>query len=185
MYPWAGLPTKPALVGTRVCCLLRDRGRAALFLSCAETEEGKPRASLGKPLVFHLRYASQVPQTLSQHLNRGNYRAFSLSLTAVPELKPTLMSRIHTQNYGELVWKPQFHTLEHGSEMRLLKTHSLTSPRQGNEAGNVRQNCERKEGLALRGRDNSSRKAIVMPPATTPLVKIKAGTPCIPGQVCL
>ena len=50
--------------------------------------------------------------------------------------------------------------------MRLLKTHSHTSERQGNEAGKVRQKIERKEGLAVRGRNSSSTKVIVMLPAT-------------------
>ena len=63
-------------------------------------------------------------------------------------------------------WK--FHELEHESKMRLPKTHSHTSERQGNEAGKVRKKRERKEdlGLALRGRNNSPTKAIAVPPTT-------------------
>ena len=39
LYPWTGLLSKFVLVGTHVCRLLRDRSRAALFLSCTlETE---------------------------------------------------------------------------------------------------------------------------------------------------
>ena len=34
LYSWTSLPIKPILVGTHLCCLLRNRKRAALFLSC-------------------------------------------------------------------------------------------------------------------------------------------------------
>ena len=34
LYSWTGLPIKSVLVGAHVCCLLRDRRRAVLFLSC-------------------------------------------------------------------------------------------------------------------------------------------------------
>ena len=74
MYPRIGLPTKPAHVGTHVCCLLRDRRKAASFVSCMRRQA---RASLGKPLISHLRYASQVLQISSQYFNPGNSRAFS------------------------------------------------------------------------------------------------------------
>ena len=40
-YPWTGLPIKPVLVGTHVCCLLRDRRRATLFLLCTVETETK------------------------------------------------------------------------------------------------------------------------------------------------
>ena len=59
-----------------MCCLLRNRRRAALFLSCNDERQNKACASLGKPLVFHLRYASRVLQIRSQCLNPGDYRAF-------------------------------------------------------------------------------------------------------------
>ena len=53
LYPWTGLPMKSVLVGTHVCCLLRDRKRAALSF--------RARWSLrAKLVVFHLTYASQV-----------------------------------------------------------------------------------------------------------------------------
>ena len=42
----------------------------------AETES-QARASQGKALVFHLRYASQVLQIRSQYLNPDNFQAFS------------------------------------------------------------------------------------------------------------
>ena len=70
LYPWTGLLIRPILVGTHVCCLLRDIRRASLFLSCTRR--------LRTNLVFHLRYASQVLQIRSQCLHPINYRAFSL-----------------------------------------------------------------------------------------------------------
>ena len=62
-------------VGTHVCCLLRDRRRAALlFLSCSVESESQARVSLGKPLVSHLRYAFQYykydPDTYLQVITR-------------------------------------------------------------------------------------------------------------------
>ena len=36
-------------------------------------------------------------------------------------------------------WKPRFHELGHESKVRLLKTHSHISERQGNEASKERQ----------------------------------------------
>ena len=44
-------------------------------------------------------------------------------------------------------WKPRFHELEHESKMRLLKTHSHTSERQGNEAGKVRKKVKGRPSL--------------------------------------
>ena len=58
-------------------------------------------------------------------------------------------------------WKLQFHEREHES-MKLVETHSYTSERPGKEAGNVRQQRERKEGLASRGREKTSTKAIAL-----------------------
>ena len=61
LYPWTGLPIQSVLAGTHVCCLVRDRKRAALALSRAPGDgEPQARASLGKALVFHPRYASQL-----------------------------------------------------------------------------------------------------------------------------
>ena len=51
--------------------------------------------------------------------------------------------------------------------MRLLKTHPHTSEWRGNEADTVRQKRKKKkEGLARGDRNQSSTKAIAMPPAT-------------------
>ena len=33
LHPWPGLPIISVVVGTHVCCLLRDRRRTAIFLS--------------------------------------------------------------------------------------------------------------------------------------------------------
>ena len=45
-------------------------------------------------------------------------------------------------------WKPRFHEQEHESEMRLLKTHSHTSERQGTPSR------KGTEGLAVRDRNS-------------------------------
>ena len=50
--------------------------------------------------------------------------------------------------------------------MGLLKTHSNTSERQGNEAGKVREKKTRKEDVALRDRKKYERKIIAMSPVT-------------------
>ena len=84
LYPSTGLPTKSGLVGTHVCCLLRDRRRAALFLSC----RGRLRPSSyisGKPLVFHQKDAFQVLQIRFRCLYPGNYRASNLNQQAVSQ----------------------------------------------------------------------------------------------------
>ena len=49
-------------------------------------------------------------------------------------------------------WKPRFHELEHESNMRLLKTRSHTSERQGNKAGKVRK-TRMKGGPSLKGEE--------------------------------
>ena len=63
--------------------MLRARRRAALFVSCLVETESQARASLGKPLVFHLRYASQVLQIRSRYLNPEDHRAFSLIQSSI------------------------------------------------------------------------------------------------------
>ena len=73
-----GLPIKPVLVGPHTHCLLRDRRRAALFLSRTRRLGAKLVPLQGKPLVFHPRHASQVLQTRFPCLKPGNYRVFSL-----------------------------------------------------------------------------------------------------------
>ena len=61
MYSWTGSSIKSVPVGPHACCLLRDRRREALFLSCTRRLRTKI-APRWKKLVFHLRYASQVLQ---------------------------------------------------------------------------------------------------------------------------
>ena len=145
-----------------MCCLLRDKRTTALFLVHEETEN-QARASLGKLLVLHRRYASQVLQIRSQYLNPGNYRTFSLIRSITIALAHSDES--YMQKYWKFVETPTLRA-RHESNMRLLETHSNTSERRGNEAGKARQERERKEGLALRGRNKSSTKVIAMPPAT-------------------
>ena len=152
MYPWTGLPIKSVLVGTHVCCLLRDRRRAALFLSC--TGRLRPSSCVsGKTLVFHLRYVFQVLHIRSQCLDPGNYPAFNLIQGSIITL--THSDEPYMQKYMGDSWKPRFHELGHESKKRLLKTHSHTSERQGNEGGKVRKQ-KWKEDLALRDRKKSS-----------------------------
>ena len=63
----------------RNCLLLRDKRRVDLFLSFVHAEtESKARASFGKPLVFHLRYASQVLHARFPCLNPDNHRPLRL-----------------------------------------------------------------------------------------------------------
>ena len=50
--------------------------------------------------------------------------------------------------------------------MRLLKTRSHTSERQGSVAGRLGKNREGKESLVLKGKTQSSTQAITVPPAT-------------------
>ena len=59
------------------CDICLEIEEEQFILSCMAVTESQARASLGKPLVFHLRYASQVLQIRSQYLNPGNYRPFS------------------------------------------------------------------------------------------------------------
>ena len=99
VYPWTGLPTMTVLVGTLVCCLLRDRRRAALFLSCA----GRLSA-LWETLVPHLRYAFQILQIRSQCLNPGNYWAFSLIQGSIITLAHS--DEPYMQNSGKFMETP-------------------------------------------------------------------------------
>ena len=64
-----------SLVLTCVVCLEMKEEQ---FFSFRARGDEESLASVGKPLVSHLRYASQVLQTRSQYLDAGNYQAFSL-----------------------------------------------------------------------------------------------------------
>ena len=58
------------------------------------------------------------------------------------------------QKYGKFM-QTRFHEPKHESKMRLLKSHSHTSERQGYEAGKERQEEKGKEGgLSVRDRKN-------------------------------
>ena len=56
---------KPVLVGTDMCCLLRDAEEERLSSFRARTRRlrAKPVPLLGNPLAFHPRYACQIPGT--------------------------------------------------------------------------------------------------------------------------
>ena len=72
------MPVKSVLVGTHVCCLLRDGKIAALFLSCTRGQRAELELA-GKTPGFHLlRNAPQVLQTPSKYLNPGSFCALSL-----------------------------------------------------------------------------------------------------------
>ena len=130
----------------------------------AETES-QARASLGKPRVSHLRYASQVLQIQPRYLNPGNYRVFSFIQSSTITLAHS--DEPHIQIFGEFVEIPiPQATVEHEWKMRLLQTHSRTSERQGSAAGKVSRKRERREGPAIWGRNKSATKAIAIPPAT-------------------
>ena len=73
------------------------------------------------------------------------------------------MSRIYMQSEEKFVETPIPRARTWVEDEAHQTPHSHTSERQGNEAGNVRQKRERKEGLALRGRNKSSPKAIAVP----------------------
>ena len=94
-----------------------------IYFVHAETES-QARASLGKPLVHHLRYAFQILEKRSQYLNPGNYRAFSLFQGSI--ITPAHSDESYMQNYGKFM-ETRFNEPEHESKMRLLKTHSHTS----------------------------------------------------------
>ena len=63
--------------------------------------ESQARASLGKPLFSHLRYASQVLEIRSHYLKPGNYRALSLIQSSTITLAHS--DEPYMQKYGELV----------------------------------------------------------------------------------
>ena len=69
----------------------------------AETES-QARASPGKPLVFHPRYASQVLQIRCQYLNPGDFWAFCLIQSSTITLAPSDEPYMH--NYGKFVETP-------------------------------------------------------------------------------
>ena len=127
------LLSRSSLALTHECCLLRDTRRAAFLPFVHAETESQARASMGKPLGFYLRHASQVQQMLSSHyLNPGNYRAFSLiqgsSITLAHSDEPCIyICRIRGNS-----WKLRFHELpvEREFKIRVLKTHSHTSQRQ-------------------------------------------------------
>ena len=62
------------------------------------------------------------------------------------------MSRILCRMMGNS-WKPRFHDLVHESKMRLLKTHSHTSERRGNEAGEIRKKKKMKGSPSLKRKE--------------------------------
>ena len=77
-----GLPIKSALVGTHVCCLLRDRRGAALFLSCTWRFRAKlvPRwKSLWFSIYTPPKYYKYDPNTRTQVIT-----GLSASFKAVP-----------------------------------------------------------------------------------------------------
>ena len=79
LYPWIGLPIiKSVLIGTHVCCLLRAKTRAALFLSCTRRLRAKlvPRGGNSWFFIYNTN-APQVLQIRSQYMNLGHYRTFS------------------------------------------------------------------------------------------------------------
>ena len=130
--------------------------------------EGKARAWLGKPLDFpsKIRHPSTtntipIPEPRQLPGFQPHSKQYHNTIIAHSD-KP------YIQNYEKISWKPRFHELltEHESKMRLLKNHSHTSERQGNEASKVCQKRERKEGRDLSGWNKTSTIAIAMPPAT-------------------
>ena len=85
------------------------------------------------PLVSRLRYASQVIQIRSQCLHPVGYRRFKVIQGHTITLAHSDEPYIHI--YGNFM-ETRFHELfiEHESKLRLLKTHSHNSERQGYEA---------------------------------------------------
>ena len=71
LHPWTSLPIKSVLVGIHVCCLLRDRRRADLFLSYKVETEAKLRVRLWKapPKIRLPSTTNTIP---------GSYRAYNL-----------------------------------------------------------------------------------------------------------
>ena len=149
--------------------MVKDR-KPASFLS--STTEKKTRASMGKPLVFRLRYASQVLglQMQSQYLNPQANMSGDSIFTPGPLLRSrtagdyVLQSSITTpahsdesymQNYGKWVETPTPRT-KHESKMRLLKTHS--TPLNGMATKPATYVRKRKEDVASRSRKKSPTK---------------------------
>ena len=91
----------------------------------------------------------------------GNYRAFNFIQSSIITLAHS--DEPYRQNYGNS-WKPPFHEREHESKIRLLKTPSHTSERQGSEAGKARKNMKGRPNLK-RCRKRSSRRTIATSPA--------------------
>ena len=117
------------IVGTHVCCLLRDRKKTALFLSCTRRLRARFVPRWENPW-FSVRYASQVLQIRLQYLNPGNYRAFSPIQSCTITLAHSDEPRM--RNSGEFMETPSpLQYLERESKMRILQTHSHTSERQG------------------------------------------------------
>ena len=89
--------------------------------------EGKACASLGRPLVFHLRYAFQVLQIRSQYLNPGNCRVSSLiksndTITQGPG--NTSLSLVDPLRFLEIPSKRQ----SHGMRPSLNRTRGFVGP---------------------------------------------------------
>ena len=77
----------------------------------------------------------------------------------------TIANSVHTCRIMGFLWKPRFHELEHEWKMRLLKTHSHTSERQGYEADKGTPKDEIKEEKTYpQGQINKpSTKAVAIP----------------------
>ena len=103
-YPWTGLPIKSVLVGTHVRCLLGDRRRASLFLSCTQRLRAKLVPRWENLWFFHLRYAYQVLQIRSKYLNPGNYRDFRLIQDSIITLAHS--DEPYMQKYGIFMETP-------------------------------------------------------------------------------
>ena len=89
------MPIKSVLLGTHVCCLLRDIIGAVLFLSCTWVLRAKLVPRWGNPWLSIQRYASQVLQIRSQCLNPCKYRAVNLIRSSSITLPPATSWR-HT-----------------------------------------------------------------------------------------
>ena len=92
LYPWTGLLIKPGLVGTHVCCLLRDRRRAALSLSCT-TETETTLMPLWKTPGFSSKIRRpSTTNTIPVPEPPGNYRAFNLIQSSI--ITPVSLARL-------------------------------------------------------------------------------------------
>ena len=72
VYPLLEMPIELALVGTHVCVDRSEIEERQLFLSSTMRDREQGLSLSGKPLVFHLRCASQVLRIRSEHLNSDN-----------------------------------------------------------------------------------------------------------------